>query len=72
LILSADILGEDEEWISLGMFSLFAFALLLVGSVIVRSFFFSAVASLSATEKMGHAWNYLVELTISFRPLHTI
>jgi hypothetical protein len=53
------------------MFFLSAFALLLVCSAILRSFFFSAAALLSATEKTGPAWNYPVGLPVSFKPLQT-
>jgi hypothetical protein len=65
LITCADIFGEDDEWISIfRMFFLSASALPLPCSAILRSFFFSAAASLSATEKTGPAWSYPVGLPV--------
>jgi hypothetical protein len=53
------------------MFFLYALALLLASLAILRSFFFSAAASLSVTAKMGLAWNYPIALAISSKPLQT-
>jgi hypothetical protein len=53
------------------MFFLFAVALLLACLAILRSFFFSAAASLSATEKIGPVWSYPIGLAVSSKPLLT-
>jgi hypothetical protein len=53
------------------MFFLSAFMLLVVCLAIVRSFFFSAAASLSVTEKMGPVWSYPIGLAVSCKPPQT-
>ena len=70
LISSADIFAEDEEWISnFRMLFLSAFAPLLACSAILRSLFFSAAASLSATEKTSPDWSCPTGLPASFKSL---
>jgi hypothetical protein len=69
LITSADILREDQEWVStFRMFFLSAFALLLACSATPRSLFFSAAASLSVTEKRRPAWSYPIRLPVTIKP----